>query len=141
VPSLRGLSVLVVDDDEGCRQVVAAHLADRSAAVFTGDSAPRMWEVLARERIDVLLIDIAMPDEDGYSLIRRVRAGEVPGAAAMPAAGLTAFAREDDRQLALAAGFQMHLAKPIDPAALASAVAALGARAPRLRAAAIDAFA
>jgi CheY-like chemotaxis protein len=67
-----------------------------------------------------------MPGEDGYSLIRRLRAGAVPACASTPAAALTAFAREEDRQLALRAGFQMHLAKPVDPAALVAAVASLG---------------
>jgi CheY-like chemotaxis protein len=66
-----------------------------------------------------------MPVEDGYSLIQRLRSGVVPGSASIPAAALTAFARDEDRRLALAAGFQMHLAKPIDADALVSAVASL----------------
>jgi len=74
----------------------------------------------------VLLVDIGMPGEDGYSLMRQLRAGAVPTCASIPAAALTAFAREEDRQLALRAGFQMHLAKPVDPAALVAAVASLG---------------
>jgi CheY-like chemotaxis protein len=76
----------------------------------------------------VLLADIAMPGEDGYSLIRKIRALEQPGLASIPAAALTAFARNEDRQQALQAGFQLHLAKPIDAQTLVSAVATLGAR-------------
>jgi len=78
------------------------------------------------EQVDVLLADIAMPEEDGYTLIRRIRGGLVPACAAIPAAASTAFAREDDRQLALSAGFQMHLVKPVDSDALIGAVARLG---------------
>jgi signal transduction histidine kinase/ActR/RegA family two-component response regulator len=125
-PSLRGLAVLVVDDDPGSRQVVAEYLADREASVFTAASAAHAYDALRRTRVDVLLVDIAMPGEDGYSLMRRLRAGAVPACASTPAAALTAFAREEDRQLALRAGFQMHLAKPVDPAALVAAVASLG---------------
>ena len=74
----------------------------------------------------MLLADVAMPGEDGYSLLRRVRALGRPGLSTIPAAALTAFARDEDRREALAAGFQMHLTKPIDAASLVSAVATLG---------------
>jgi len=124
-PSLHGLCVLVVDDDEESRVVLAEHLEDRDAVVVTAASAADAYELLRRQRIDVLLADIAMPGEDGYTLIRRLRSGHVSGMAAIPAAALTAFAREEDRQLAMHAGFQMHLSKPVDPSALALAVAAL----------------
>ena len=125
--SLDGVSVLVVDDDEESRQVVAAHLEARQAAVMTAASAAQAFELLQREHVDVLLADIAMPGEDGYSLIRRVRALD-PRIAAIPAAALTAFARNEDRQLALQAGFQLPLTKPIDAQTLVSAVASLGGR-------------
>ena len=82
--------------------------------------------MLKREPVDVLLADIAMPGEDGYSLIRKLRAQRGPRAAYIPAAALTAFAREEDRAAALSAGFQMHLAKPIDVGSLVAAVAELG---------------
>jgi CheY-like chemotaxis protein len=118
--------VLVIDDDESSRQVVAEHLADREAIVLTAASAAHAYEVLRREHVDVLLVDIAMPGEDGYSLMRRLRAGAVAASTSIPAAALTAFARDEDRQLALRAGFQMHLAKPIEPGALIAAVARLG---------------
>ena len=125
--SLDGLSVLVVDDNRESREVAAAQLRSRLAAVWTAESPPQAMEILQREHIDVILADIAMPGEDGYSFIKRVRALNAP-AATTPAAALTALAREEDRQRALEAGFQMHLAKPIDGESLAAAVAGLGRR-------------
>ncbi len=127
--SLDGMSVLVVDDDEESGLVVAEHLSIQGAQVFTAASAAAAYDVLRRERVDVMLADIAMPEEDGYTLIQRIRAGAVPACASVPAAALTAFAREDDRQRALRAGFQMHLVKPVDTDSLIAAVAMLGRQA------------
>ena len=126
--SLEGLSVLVVDDDEQCRQVAAAQLAGHEALVLTAASAPEALDVLLREHVDVLVADIAMPGEDGYALIRALRAHTRPDVASIPAAALTAFARADDRHKALRAGFQLHLTKPVDAHALIAAVASLGGR-------------
>ena len=123
---LAGLSVLVVDDDEDSRQVVSAYLEAHHATVQAVASAADALDVLQRESVDVLLADVAMPGEDGYSLIRRLRALPTSQAATIPAAALTAFAREEDRVAALDAGFQMHLTKPIDAVSLVAAVAALG---------------
>jgi signal transduction histidine kinase/CheY-like chemotaxis protein len=123
--SLHGLSVLVVDDDYESREVVAAHLSSRNAVVLKAESAAEALETLRRERVDVLLADIAMPGEDGYALIRRIRALDAR-AASIPAAALTALAREEDRQRVLDAGFQLHLAKPIDGRSLVAAVKSLG---------------
>jgi signal transduction histidine kinase/ActR/RegA family two-component response regulator len=125
--SLDGLCVLVVDDDDQGRQVVAAQLELHQATVLTAVSTADALEVLQREHVDVLLADIAMPGEDGYTLIRRLRALH-PAGAALPAAALTAFARNEDRQQALRAGFQLHLAKPIDAQSLVTAVARLGGK-------------
>jgi signal transduction histidine kinase/CheY-like chemotaxis protein len=125
IPSLAGVRVLVVDDDEASRDVVAAHLHGCHAAVSTAPSAADGFELLQREHFDVLLADIGMPGEDGYSLIQRVRALAQPASASIPAAALTAFAREEDRERALRAGFQLHLAKPIEAAKLVAAVARL----------------
>ncbi len=125
--SLDGLSVLVVDDNRESREIAAAHLTSRQAAVWTAESPPEAMEILQRERIDVILADIAMPGEDGYSFIKRVRALNAT-AATTPAAALTALAREEDRRRALEAGFQLHLAKPIDGESLVAAVAGLGRR-------------
>jgi CheY-like chemotaxis protein len=87
--------------------------------------------VLRRHSVDVLLADIAMPDQDGYELIRRVRALEPPGAWPVQAVALTAYARDDDRRLALQAGFQMHLPKPIDSQSLVAAVVRLRSTRPQ----------
>jgi signal transduction histidine kinase/CheY-like chemotaxis protein len=124
--SLGGISVLVVDDDEQSRDVVATYLSMHGATVHTADSAARAFELLNSEHADVLLADIAMPEEDGYSLIRRIRATGQPHFAYIPAAALTAFARDEDRQHAMDAGFQMHLPKPVDLRSLVDAVAVLG---------------
>jgi signal transduction histidine kinase/CheY-like chemotaxis protein len=128
--SLTGISVLVVDDDDGSREVVAAYLESRDAVVLTASSAAQAIEMVQRERVDVLLADIAMPDEDGYGLIRRLRAMDAQGIGAIPAAALTAFARDEDRKQTLEAGFQMHLTKPVDRRSLIEAVATLGRQKP-----------
>jgi CheY-like chemotaxis protein len=126
IASLAGLSVLVVDDDDESRAIVAEYLHGHEAVVLTASSAGQAFDLLGRERVDVLLADIAMPDEDGYSLIRRIRETAAPLTAAIPAAALTSFARDEDRQQALRAGFQLHLSKPVDPRSLVEAVANLG---------------
>ena len=125
---LEGLSVLVVDDEEQARQVVAAQLEDHSADVRAAASVAEALDVLQREHVDVLLTDIAMPDEDGYELIRKLRGLHPAPIASIPAAALTAFARNEDRLAALHAGFQLHLAKPIDAHSLVTAVARLGGK-------------
>jgi signal transduction histidine kinase/CheY-like chemotaxis protein len=128
--SLHGICVLVVDDDDDNRQVVEAHLEEQGARVLTVASAAAALDVLQREHVDVLLSDIAMPGEDGYSLIRKVRALNAPRIASIPAVALTAFARNEDRQRALQAGFQLHLPKPVDTQALIVIVAKLGRTTP-----------
>jgi signal transduction histidine kinase/CheY-like chemotaxis protein len=125
--TLDGISVLVLDDDYESREVAAAHLSSRHAVVRTAASAAQAFEILHREHVDVILSDIAMPGEDGYSFIRRVRAAK-PSISAVPAAALTALARDEDRQRALIAGFQLHLPKPIDGQSLIAAVAGLARR-------------
>ena len=124
--SLSGLAVLVVDDDDESRAIVAEYLANQQAMVLTASSASQAFAMLERERVDVLLADIAMPIEDGYSLIRRVRASATAATASIPAAALTSFARDEDRQQALEAGFHVHVAKPVDPRRLIEAIASLG---------------
>ena len=124
--ALDGLSVLVVDDDEDTREVVSAYLEAHHATVQTVASAADALVLLQREHFDVLLADVAMPGEDGYSLIRKLRAQPALQASTIPAAALTAFARDEDRVAALEAGFQMHLAKPVDVGSLIAAVARLG---------------
>jgi len=127
-PDLRGLRVLVVDDDEGTRDVAGTILASLGAEVLQATSAAGGLETLVQRRPDVLVADIEMPGEDGYMLINRVRSLPVRSGGATPAAALTAFARAEDRWRALDAGFQLHLAKPIEPLGLAIAVAHLAGR-------------
>jgi CheY-like chemotaxis protein len=122
--ALKGLCVLVVDDDYESRHVVAAHLESCNARVLTAASSAEALDLLQHHQVQVLLADIAMPGEDGYSLIRKLRSMNV-ATSDVPAAALTAFAREEDRQQALEAGFQLHLSKPIDASSLIAAVATL----------------
>jgi signal transduction histidine kinase/ActR/RegA family two-component response regulator len=124
--TLDGISVLLVDDDEDSRQVIASHLERHHAVVLTAASCPQAWDVLQHEHVDVLLSDIAMPGEDGYALVGKVRASATSRIASIPAVALTALARDEDRQRALRAGFQLHLAKPIEARSLVTAVATLG---------------
>jgi CheY-like chemotaxis protein len=114
-----------VDDDEAGREVVTMLLESREATVVSAASARQALEILEHERFDVLLIDIAMPDHDGYELIRNVRSMSEPTLASTPAAALTAFAHAEDRRRALESGFQLHLTKPIDSGVLVEAVASL----------------
>jgi CheY-like chemotaxis protein len=126
---LDGLRVLVVDDEADAREVMAHTLETHGASVELAESARDALEILEHLRVDVLLADIAMPDEDGFALIRNVRASLVPGVSAIPAAAVTAFTREEHRQHALTAGFQLHLGKPFQPAELVRAVDLLAHRA------------
>jgi hypothetical protein len=131
MPVLDGIRVLLVDDEPDAREMMASALETCGATVTSAASARDALETLAHGEIDLVLSDIAMPGQDGYELIREIRAMSSSRLASVPAAAVTAHAREDERERALAAGFQMHLAKPIHPATLAKAVAALASTAPR----------
>jgi CheY-like chemotaxis protein len=124
---LAGTVVLIVDDDQDAREVVGAILRHYGAKVIVATSVSTALVALRREKVDVLIADLAMPVEDGYDLIRHVRTSETPKIAAMPAAALTAYTTEEDRERVLAAGFQFHLAKPVDPAVLVATVERLRA--------------
>ena len=128
VPRLDGLSVLVVDDEYDARRLMKRFLEVRGAAVTTAASVDEAMELLADQVPDVLLSDIGMPDHDGYELIQRVRELPDEEGGSMPAVAVTAFARADDRDRALSSGFQMHMAKPVDPLALLSAIERLARR-------------
>jgi PAS domain S-box-containing protein len=121
-PDLTGIRVLVVDDSAATRDVAQAILQAHGAEVILAASAAEALNGLASQRPHVLLTDIEMPDEDGYALLRQIRALPDPARAAIPAAAMTAFARGSDRWRALAAGFQIQLTKPIAPRDLALAV-------------------
>jgi len=122
--ALRGLKVLVVDDEADARELLGMILEQAGAEVALAGSAREAIEVFGRFRPDVLVSDIGMPGDDGYSLIRRIRALE-DGGRAVPAVALTAFARAEDRSQALGSGFQAHLAKPIEPGELTEVIAGL----------------
>jgi PAS domain S-box-containing protein len=122
-PRLPDTHVLIVDDDlEGCA-LMARMIESRGAQVRCVGSAQAALELLAHERFDILLSDIGMPDMDGYDFIRRVR--ELPNerAHSIPAIAITAYARQEDRHRALLAGYQMHLAKPVEASELFAAIA------------------
>ncbi len=125
VSRLEGIIVLAVDDDRDSRDLVAATLEGHGAMVLTASSAEQALQILRSTSVHVLLSDVAMPGEDGYTLIRRLRTIESNGTSHLPAATLTSLAREDDRQEALRAGFQLHLTKPINAPSLVEAVAML----------------
>jgi CheY-like chemotaxis protein len=124
-PELDGLRILVVDDEPDAREVVMAVLAECGAVVRTAPSAALALSAVEAEAPDVLLCDIGMPLEDGYSLIARVRALPAAQGGQTPAACLTGYTTADDRRRALQAGFNMHLAKPIEPTELIAVVANL----------------
>jgi signal transduction histidine kinase/CheY-like chemotaxis protein len=128
-PELKGLRVLYVDDDEDAREIVTAFLRRCGARVAVSASATDALEKLRRERPDVIVSDIGMPGEDGYWLIRKVRALGAGEGGRTPAAALTGYARAEDRQKVLRAGFQAHVPKPVDATELATVVASLAARA------------
>jgi PAS domain S-box-containing protein len=118
---LHGVRVLVVDDEPDARELVKRVLEEHGAAVVTAASGPEAIDVLGATAPDVLVSDLGMPGMDGYTFIRSLRAG----GGGLPAVAVTAFARPEDRQRALAAGYQAHLAKPIEPGELVTAVASL----------------
>ncbi|HEX8465169.1 MAG TPA: PAS domain S-box protein [Abditibacterium sp.] len=127
-PRLDGLHVLVVDDQEDTRMFLSLVLERCGARVSAAASAAAALDALRTLRPDVLVSDIGMPDEDGYSLIKRVRALPSAEGGQTPAAALTAFARVEDRIKALRSGFQIHLPKPVEPLELASVIANLAGR-------------
>jgi CheY-like chemotaxis protein/two-component sensor histidine kinase len=128
--SLAGMTVLVVDDEVDARTVLRRILADLGAEVVCAASAEEALELIPRREPMVLVCDISMPGQDGYDLIRAVRALRVEDGGLVPAIALTALARPKERERVLLAGYQMHLAKPVDVADLAHAIAAVVARAP-----------
>jgi CheY-like chemotaxis protein len=131
-PALDGLHVLAVDDEEDALAMVREVLEHAGARVTTVQSAEDALAVLDRTTPDLLLCDIGMPKTDGCELIAQVRRSSSPGVSRIPAAALTAYAGSEDRLRTLRSGFQVHLAKPIEPEELVTVVRALarGERAP-----------
>ncbi|MEH2368213.1 PAS domain-containing hybrid sensor histidine kinase/response regulator [Nostoc sp.] len=122
---LNGLQILVVDDNTDTRELIAFILEQSGGQVRAVSSVGEALEALERLKPDVLVSDIGMPDEDGYSLIRKVRAQEAEQEEKILAVALTAFARDEEHRLALQAGFQVHLSKPVEPEELVKVVANL----------------
>ena len=122
---LQHVSVLAIDDEPDALRLLKDVLEVAGADVTTASSGASALAVLAASYPQVIISDIGMPDMDGYELIRRIRASADPELRDIPAAALTAFARSEDRTKVLQSGFEMHLAKPVDPGELVASVATL----------------
>jgi CheY-like chemotaxis protein len=125
LPRLDGVRILIVDDDHDGRTLMARILDDHGAITRCVSSADEALATLKSEPFDILLSDIGMPTVDGYELIRRIRQMPRPPAERIPAIAVTAYARPEDRQRALLAGYQMHLCKPIEAPELVAGIASL----------------
>jgi CheY-like chemotaxis protein len=124
---LDGIRVLVVDDEEDARRLLVKVLGEAGSVVTAAGSVVEAMAAVAIANPHVLLSDIAMPDRDGYDLIRNIRSTG-HSAKELPAVALTAFAHKEERLRVLRAGFQVHVAKPIDPHELIAVVATLAGR-------------
>jgi CheY-like chemotaxis protein len=125
--ALAGVRVLVVEDDADTRGLLRLALEGEGALVTASASSAEALAAFEAATPDVLLADIGMPDEDGYQLISRIRARSAEAGGRVPAVALTAYAAAEDRRRAMAAGFQRHLAKPVNPTALVAVLVALTA--------------
>jgi PAS domain S-box-containing protein len=128
---LDGLRILAIDDEAGTRDLLLAILTQRGAEVRTASSAEQALDELKRWLPDVIVSDIGMPGEDGYSLMARIRRLGCDSGGDIPAIALTAYARSEDRMRALAAGFQMHVPKPVEAFELIIVIATLAGRSPK----------
>jgi PAS domain S-box-containing protein len=125
---LADIRVLAIDDEEDALTLLRVVLEAAGAEVTTDASPARALERIAAVKPHVLVIDLGMPEIDGFELIRRIRTSDDPVVRNVPAAALTAFARSEDRTKALRSGFEMHLSKPVDPGELVASVATLARR-------------
>ena len=134
--SLAGIRVLVVEDEADAAEFVKQLLENYGAVVVIATSAREALDVIETTQPDILISDIGLPEMDGYQLLEQVRQKEAADGASIPAIALTAFARSEDRTRALLAGYQAHLAKPIESTELVATVASFAelATAQRLRA-------
>jgi PAS domain S-box-containing protein len=128
VARLEGIRVLLVEDDEDSRKLLGMMLKKQGAEVTSASSSAEALSALGQISPDVVLSDIGMADEDGYELMRKVRALPAEGGGLTPAIALTGYATRKDRERALSAGYQLHLAKPVEPADLVAAIARLSPR-------------
>jgi PAS domain S-box-containing protein len=125
LPSLAGVTVLIVDDEPDARVLVSRIVEERGARAVTAQTGEEALRLLNTGTVDILVSDIGMPDYDGYKFIQQIRVCEPEPIRNIPAIALTAYARADDRQRALLAGYQMHLAKPVEPRELIAGIASL----------------
>jgi CheY-like chemotaxis protein len=119
---LKGFNIVVIEDELDAREFLAIALEQYGARVKAAASAAEGLRAVAAEVPDVILSDLGMPDEDGYSFIRKLRALPSNEGGQVPAIALTAFVRTEDRIRALESGFQLHFSKPIDPLQLVVAI-------------------
>jgi PAS domain S-box-containing protein len=129
--TLAGLSVLVLDDEEDARVLISRVLEECGAKVMVSSSGAEALKIIEHEHPTVVLSDIGMPTEDGYEFIRKLRRLPKEKGGITPAAALTAFARLEDKERALAAGYQRHIAKPVEPTELVGIVAGLAGKSVR----------
>jgi PAS domain S-box-containing protein len=124
LPSLKGICALVVDDQADARALICRLIEEQGGGCALAESGAEALRILAEQKIDLVVSDIGMPEFDGYDLIRKIRSmtGDMKN---VPAIALTAYARSDDRQRALLAGYQMHLSKPVEPRELIAGIASL----------------
>src|SRR5215813_9767202 len=127
-PSLSGVRVLIVDDEADARELVTMMLAQGGAVVRTAVSAPEALAACDEWRPDILIADIGMPGEDGYTLMKKLRARESERGGHIPAIALTAYGRREDRLRALSVGYESHVPKPVEPVELLAVVASLTSR-------------
>ncbi len=120
-----GVRILVVEDDAGTREALTQMLSLSGAEVRSAESAAKAMALFEQSTPELLVCDIAMPDEDGYSLLRRIRALGPEHGGDVPALALTALAGQEDRRRAYEAGFQVHVAKPVDTDRLVAVLARL----------------
>jgi hypothetical protein len=125
---LAGLRILVVDDEADSRDLVTAILTRCGSKVRCCESTAEALKTFREWKPDLLVSDIGMPQEDGYTLIKRLRKLRLKLAREIPAVALTAYATDDDRARALSAGFQVHVPKPIEPEALVRSIAGAAGR-------------
>ncbi|HZF31305.1 MAG TPA: response regulator, partial [Gammaproteobacteria bacterium] len=123
--ALQGMRILVVEDEKDTLDFLARMLIARGAEVVVATSAVEALALLPTARVNFLISDIGLPDVDGYELLRRVRQMDASAAGGIPAIALTAYARAEDRMLAFRAGYQAHVAKPVEPGELVTTIADL----------------
>jgi signal transduction histidine kinase/ActR/RegA family two-component response regulator len=128
--TLKGVSILIVDDNDDGREMLMAALSDYGARIVAVDSASKALDVLSNDEFvpNIVIADVGMPEIDGYGLIRQIRESLTPRVSQVPAIAVTAYANPEDRIRALVAGFQAHVAKPVDAPLLAASIRTLASR-------------